>query len=240
MRLARLIRGAGPTRRQWRQWVETEPRLAELGDPDGIGRALRGGPPQRQDELLSVLVRLAQGGAGGGDAAVLVLARCLWPGMRHRVIVHGWPLDVDEAFSIMVAGLVEAVHGYDPAARPRFVAAGLLAGPTRRLHRAASLARQAADDVHDVSDEDYAAGLLELSAAGLLGLAVDAGVLRAADAWLIRATRAEGLALAAAAGRLGLSYEAAKKRRQRAERRWADWWAPDHHSRNGDDRRGRR
>ena len=40
------------------------------------------------------------------------------------------------------------------------------------------------------------------------------------DAALIRATRVAGLTLTDAARLLGLSYEAAKKRRQRAEAAW--------------------
>jgi DNA-directed RNA polymerase specialized sigma24 family protein len=45
--------------------------------------------------------------------------------------------------------------------------------------------------------------------------------LSALDAALIQSTRLGGLSLADAAELLGLSYEAAKKRRQRAEAVWA-------------------
>jgi hypothetical protein len=47
------------------------------------------------------------------------------------------------------------------------------------------------------------------------------GRLSPVDAALIQSTRLGGLSLAGAAELLGLSYEAAKKRRQRAEAVWA-------------------
>jgi hypothetical protein len=57
--------------------------------------------------------------------------------------------------------------------------------------------------------------------------AVSAGVLDAFDAALIEATRLNGLSLMDAAVLVGVSYEAAKKRRRRAETTWLCWWAPD-------------
>jgi hypothetical protein len=55
----------------------------------------------------------------------------------------------------------------------------------------------------------------------------EAGVLNHEDITLIDATRRGGLNLTDAARLLGLGYEAAKKRRQRAEAGWAAWWAPE-------------
>jgi DNA-directed RNA polymerase specialized sigma24 family protein len=49
-------------------------------------------------------------------------------------------------------------------------------------------------------------------------------VVTARDAQLILDTRIAGRSLREAAQRLGLRYETAKKRRQRAEARWATWW----------------
>jgi hypothetical protein len=57
--------------------------------------------------------------------------------------------------------------------------------------------------------------------------AVTAGVLGTFDATLIEATRLNGLSLVDAAMLLGVSYEAAKKRRRRAEAAWVAWWGPD-------------
>jgi len=52
-------------------------------------------------------------------------------------------------------------------------------------------------------------------------------VLTRIDARLIFDTRVVGTPLGEAGRRMGLSYEAAKKRRQRAEARWVAWWLPD-------------
>jgi hypothetical protein len=57
----------------------------------------------------------------------------------------------------------------------------------------------------------------------VLASAVDAGVLSAADAELIGATRLDGEPLCMAAVRLGLSHAAVKKRRIRAETRLVAW-----------------
>jgi hypothetical protein len=57
--------------------------------------------------------------------------------------------------------------------------------------------------------------------------AVDAAVLTHQDAHLILDTRVAGGSLQQAAQRHGLGYEAAKKRRQRAEASWVAWWLTD-------------
>jgi hypothetical protein len=61
----------------------------------------------------------------------------------------------------------------------------------------------------------------------MLMSAVEAGVLSVPDAQLILDTRIADMPLQEAARRRGLRYDAAKKRRQRAEARWIAWWLPD-------------
>lgn len=60
-----------------------------------------------------------------------------------------------------------------------------------------------------------------------MGAALDAGVLAEHEARLISDTRVDGRTLAEVAYELGLAYEAARKRRQRAEAGWAAWWLQD-------------
>jgi hypothetical protein len=55
---------------------------------------------------------------------------------------------------------------------------------------------------------------------------VTASVLAGRDAWLLHATAVTGHSVEWAAGRLGIGYEAAKKRRQRTAARWWAWWDP--------------
>jgi hypothetical protein len=111
--------------------------------------------------------------------------------------------------------------------RPRwFIAEKLLALPTRRLRRAVALHRQWNAHARQAIDEVSHAADPELSPRALLA-AADAGVLAEHEARLIFDTRVAGRTLPEVADELGLAYETAKKRRWRAEARWAAWWLPD-------------
>lgn len=210
-----------PSRRQWRNWTRHEPGLAGL-DYDRLRRERRHGTDNRKDELLAALVRLAH----GNPDAVAVVVACLLPGLRALVARHARGLDRTEALAIAVTALCESVthHQTDETT---FVAGRLLQLPKRRLKRAARVHdawRQHSRQVPDVGTSGVAQ--VGLTAAVVLRLGVDAGVLTASDAWLIYATRVAGHELAWAGWRLGVSYETAKKRRQRAETRLAAWWTP--------------
>jgi hypothetical protein len=211
-----------PTGAQWVAWTQQEPALADLAYHD-MRWQLRTADPTRKDELLRALVRLVQ----TDPAAFGVLAACMLPALRHRVAQHAPSLDRQDAVAVIAVGLYEAAVRYDVDAHPRFVAEKLLTLPTRRLRRAVALhrrwnanARQAIDDVSHAADP-------ELSPWGVLAAAVDAGVLAEHEARLIFDTRVAGRTLPEVADELGLAYEAAKKRRRRAEARWAAWWLQD-------------
>lgn len=227
--LERSLVQARATRQQWRDWARAETVLAGLND-DRLRHDLAGRDQHRTDVLLAALVRLARTGPHP-DAALLVLARCLLPGMRHRLARLAPGLDRGEAFSTMVDALTQRVRTHPE--RTTFVAAFLLEAPTQRLRRARDVERTWAGYSRTVPHRPATAtgdraDLTGLPTDTILGLAVTAGVLSARDGWLIHATRAGGLDLRAAAHCLGLTYPAAVKRRQRAERRWAAWWDPDH------------
>jgi hypothetical protein len=217
--LQTALERTAPTRTQWDAWTRREPFLAALTYGD-LRRVLRTGCQDRKDEILGALVRatLPTRGAFG------VVAACLLPGLRRRIAHYAPSLDRQGALAVMVDALYEAVAGYDTAEHSRFVAGGLLALPTRRLRRAAT--DQRSWSLHARHDTDAASPApdVELSAAALLASAVDAGVVTDRDAQLILDTRIAGCSLREVAQRLGLRYETAKKRRQRAEARWATWW----------------
>jgi hypothetical protein len=187
-----------PNRAQWSDWTRRQPILAGLSYHD-VRFHLRTGGQQRKDQLLAALVRIAR----TDPEAFGVLAACLLPGLCHRVARYARTLEREEALAIMVAGL------YD------------------RLRRAESVQRGWTAQTRHDPETASRAGAVELSAATLVVTAVDAGVIDEQDARLILATRFAGRPLREAAQRLGLHYEAVKKRRQRAEARWAAWWAPD-------------
>jgi len=211
-----------PNRAQWSDWTRREPILAGLSYHD-VRCQLRIGGQHRKDQLLAALVRIAR----TDPEAFGVLAACLLPGLRHRVARHARSLEREEALAIMVAGLYERVAASAVDEDARFVAGRLLSLPTERLRRAESVQRGWTAQTRHDPETASRAGAVELSAATLVVTAVDAGVIDEQDARLILATRFAGRPLREAAQRLGLRYESVKKRRQRAEARWAAWWAPD-------------
>ena len=222
MNLETTLERTTPTGAQWVAWTQREPALADLTHQD-MRWQLRTAGPARKDELLGALVRFVQTDPG----AFGVLAACLLPALRLRVTQHAPSLDRQDALADIAAGLYEAAIRYDIEAHPRFVAEKLLALPTRRLRRAVALHRRwNAHARHAVDGVPHAAGP-ELSPRVLLAEAVYAGVLAEHEAQLILDTRVDGRTLPEVADELGLSYEAAKKRRRRAEARWAAWWLRD-------------
>ena len=217
--LEAALERTAPTRTQWDAWRRRVPSLAGL-TYEALRRELRTGCQDRRDELPDALVRTAHIDLAAFD----VVAACLLPGLRHRIGRHAPTLDRQEALAIMVGAFYEAVNGYDPARAPRFVANSLLDLPTRRLRHAASQQRAWSLHTRPGTEPISPREGLELSATAMLASAVDAGVVTGPDAQLILNTRIVGQSLREAAQRLGLPYEGAKKRRQRAEARWGTWW----------------
>jgi hypothetical protein len=233
MNLEAALAGTTPTRTQWNDWTRREPMLAGLTYHD-VRFQLRTGTQRRKDELLTTLVRITR----AEPEAFGVLAASLLPGLRHRVSRYAPSLERQEAFAIMVAALYERVAARAVDDRARFVAGRLLSLPTERLRRAVSSQRAWAAQARN-PDRASRASAVELSPATLLAAAVDAGVIAEHDARLIFATRFADRPLREAARRLGLDYETCKKRRQRAEARWAAWWAPEsEHTLRNTHRRG--
>ena len=205
-----------PSRSQWHAWTQGDPTLAGLTYQD-MRRELRTGDQDRKDRLLGALVRVSR----TDPDAFAVVAACLLPALRRRVRLYGLSLDRDDALAVMVEGLYEAVARADTPLNA-FVATHLLSTPTRRLRRAVFRER-AWDRTRPVCHGPTDAAVIGPSADTMLAGAVAAGVLSPADAQLIVDTRIAGHPLPAARHQ-GLPYEAAKKRRQRAEARWAGWW----------------
>jgi hypothetical protein len=213
---------ATPTRARWDAWTQHEPSLSGLAYCD-LRSELRVAGQARQDELLGALVRLVRADPG----AFAALAACLLPGLRHRIVRHAPSLDRQEALAVMVGSLYEAVVSYDTAQHHPYVAESLLALPTRRLRRAVAAHRTWTGHAQQNAEVAPHERGPELSPGVLLACAVDARVLTEQEARLIFDTRIAGRTLAEVARRIGLRYEAAKKRRQRAEAAWVAWWAPE-------------
>lgn len=107
------------------------------------------------------------------------------------------------------------------------VAANLLWDSTNRLVRAVRRERAWRNHIDLGGCAEHSSGWNTQGVPGVLADTDAGGVLAPIDAVLIEATRLNGISLADAAVLLGISYEAAKKRRQRAEATWVGWWAPE-------------
>jgi hypothetical protein len=214
-----------PTRRQWRAWADAQPALRGL-DHDRLRDELQAGAQHRKDELLATLVHLAQHGPHP-NLAVLVVTACLLPGLRHLIGRYARRLDRQEALQVLVTALCEHIPTFDLDSHPRFVATHLLGLPAGRLRRAVGSERSWASHSRRIPDTPAADTTSGSPVAEPMRLAMTAGVVTASNSWLIHATRVDGLPLRAAACLLNLGYEAAKKRRRRAENRLATWWATD-------------
>lgn len=224
VQLVRSLDQMSPTRRQWRRWTRFEADLATSIFED-VRRELldEAVPPDRKDDLLAALLRSAQ---RDGEAAITVVI-CLLPGLCRAIRRFAPSLDPEEAWAELIVALCEKVRLYPLDRRPRRIAANLLWDATRQLLRAVRANQRWTAHVAELDTAHGADGEPALSLDGLWDLAVDAGVLSQLDVALINATRVGGMRLNAAAHLLGVNYEAAKKRRQRAEAAWTRWWAPE-------------
>jgi hypothetical protein len=223
VKLVRTLEAMPPSRRQWRQWVATEPVLSGITfdrlRADLLDRRV---PHHLKDELLGALLRLA---AHDADAASAI-AICLLPGLIRMARRFAPALDPDEAWSELIAGLLEGIRRYPLGRRPERIAANLLWDAADRLWRSARAERDWRERACALVDNGEHSEP-ELSTTALLEIAVDAGVLNPLDSAIINVTRVGGLRLDHTAKLLGVPYEAAKKRRQRAEAAWTSWWAPE-------------
>jgi DNA-directed RNA polymerase specialized sigma24 family protein len=211
------LRTYRPSAECWTGWQRVEPALQGFDYVDVRRRLLdREFPPKQKDALLLALVRCARSDA---EAAMCVTA-CLYPGLsrivhRYRDILYG-----DEAWSGLVEALIRRLRTFKPDRRCRFVAANLLRDSAHQLRRVARSERMWRDHVQLHEEPVALAPTPVVTTDGGDPLALGAQ-LSPLDAALIQSTRLGGLSLADVAGLLGLSYEAAKKRRQRAEAIWA-------------------
>ena len=178
---------------------------------------------EARDAIVDELVARSQ--ADGGRWTI-ALAGVLLPGLRRAVwpLVQACPSKADDIEAEALAALLAAVARCQPG-RPR-LASRLCwlarIGATRPLR--AELAEQARPGSEPVSAAPPRPwGHPDL----VLVSSVRAGVICAADAELISATRIGDTDLAEAAERLGLGYWACHKRRLRAESALVEWVTGD-------------
>jgi DNA-directed RNA polymerase specialized sigma24 family protein len=211
---------------EFRRWCRVEPVLARFGGP---GRMLaflwdERGSSAGQDSVLAALLRLAP----REPLAARVVLQALLPGLkkhagqllRRRADRGKGALERDELWQVLFVSLLARIQSYPLAARPARIASNLLLDTVHVTLAELATTRQALLELPAAEPlEPTAPPTVPEDVDALLLRAVRAGAIRGADAELIAETEIEGVGLEVVAERLGVSYNAVKVRRQRAERR---------------------
>jgi hypothetical protein len=150
---------------------------------------------------------------------VVCVTACLYPGLSRIAWRFRDVLDHDDAWAGLAEAVTRRLRAICSEDLPDFVAATLLRDAGHGLRRGVRRERAWRDHVklHEVSAAPEITVQVREPRSDPFG---EGSGLTQLDAALIRATRVNGLNLTDAARLLGLSYEAAKKRRQRAEAVW--------------------
>jgi hypothetical protein len=191
-----------------------------------VERFVRAASPAAAD---AVLVALAARAVEGDGLAARVLLQLLMPGVR-RLARTWWALgDADERAAAAVAAVYDRIRRYPLARRPRRIAANVLMDAGSDLRRAAaqhSRPRSWCQDTNFGGENDGWAVAEPIAVesvhpavelAEVLAEAVRGGLVSAADAELIAASRIAGVPLADIAERRGAKLRTLQWRRRRAE-----------------------
>ncbi len=214
---------------RFRVWTAEDAALARFGDPDALIAFLhrRGQPDAKDAVLLPLLVR-----AQHEPLAGRVVLQAMLPGLKGlSARLARSVVSFEELWQILFACLWERIVTYPVERRPGRVAANLLRDTLKRtlaeLKREAKAQGQLLSEVPldelddllaaDAASDAEADGSVDVEA--ILKRAVVAGRVSAEEAEVILATEVDGVPLAVVAERLGVSYNAVKIRRQRAEQR---------------------
>jgi len=162
-----------------------------------------------------------------------VLLAIFWPGLesvyRRKL---AWDPDADELWQSVLWAFIQVTDLLDVSKRPGHLARRVCRGTTHRLHdkyrilwnRTARETPTDPDKLEEIGGEAEDPQFAAVEARDLSQSIVrrfrrhlEAGHIREADFLLLVGTRAYGQSLAQHARQAGMSYQAAKKRRQRAE-----------------------
>ncbi len=199
-------------RRACLRWNRADPVLVHIKCPDQLVQEIRcSAAVVQSDQLLSAIVALAP----HDQMAARVVLQALVPGLRTIARKLRTLADADEVEAAVVAAAWTRIRTYPHARRPRHVAANIVLDTRKDAIRQlrgnqehAFLEEESLHVVH--TDVDLLSVLREAESLGLI---------TPADTELITATRVTGETLTRVARRSGVSSEAARKRRSRAEAR---------------------
>lgn len=184
-----------------------------------------------KDQLLSgVFLAIQSHGTAGYQAVLLAL---VWPELKriHAGKIY-WDKDSENRWANVVWAFLEAVERFDPAVRTTGITRKLFNDTIHRLYKLyksewdlleAELPTSP-DEILNQHDRPEEASLLAAApespgdfAIANLRSHLDAGRIDQLDFQLVFDTRAQGKRLADCAAESGLTYQAAKRRRTRAE-----------------------
>jgi DNA-directed RNA polymerase specialized sigma24 family protein len=205
---------------RFRVWRVKEPALTPFVDATALVRFMRRpGPRAAKDAALCALLTWAKDESIGAR----VVLEAIRPGLLNlsaRIMRDA--REREELRSTMYLAVWEGIRSYPLARRPRRVAANLLLDT---MHRTlVELGRESAW----LASRSFASGEgqpstppeeVDADVDSLLAAAVRSGAVSADEAEAILASRIDGIGLADLARCAGVSYNAMKMRRQRAERR---------------------
>ncbi|MGH7189976.1 MAG: sigma factor-like helix-turn-helix DNA-binding protein [Acetobacteraceae bacterium] len=219
----------GRLRLELRSWAEREPALVRFDAPDRLICFLwdKRASPVEKDRILAALLRLAR---TESSLAGRVVLQAMLPALkvlaaeflRRDPDREGEPaLGREELWQVLFVAMLQQIKTYPLDDRPRKIAANLRWDTKHAVLPELDRARSAH---HDLPKDEplepvgesppYTAEDVEAP----LRRAVAARAISQADADLLLWVDVDGMPLRAAAARLGISYNAAKHRRQRARR----------------------
>lgn len=205
---------------RFRAWRAKEPALARFPDAAALLRFMRGpGSRVEKDAVLCSLLAWAKDESIGAR----VVLEAIRPGLLNlsaRIMRDA--REREELRSTIYLAAWEGIRSYPLARRPHRVAANLLLDAMHRTlvelgRESAWLASRSLASLESQDGEEPEQ--IDAGVDSLLEAAVRAGAVSADEAEAILASRIDGMDLADLARCAGVSYNAMKVRRQRAERR---------------------
>jgi len=219
----------GRLRLELRAWSAHEAVLARFETPDRLIGFLwdKRAPSEEKDQVLLALLRLAR----RESSASRIVLQAMLPGLKtlaaamlRRHPEHGNPaLGRAELWQVLFVEMLERIKTYPLERRPGSVAANLILDVKHAVLAEAQRARAAAGelplDEPLEPDEQTLRSRPGVDVEEPLRRAVQAKAITAADAELLLLVGVDGVTLREAAGRVGLSYNLARIRIQRARKR---------------------
>lgn len=219
----------GRLRLELRAWAAHEEALERFETPDRLIGFLwdRRAASVEKDRVLLALLRLAR----REPSASRIVLQAMLPGLKtlaaamlKRHPEHGDPaLEREELWQVLFVEMLERIKTYPLGRRPRKVAANLILDVKHvalpELQRARAAAGDLPLDEPLEPDEQALRPRPGVDVEEPLRRAVAAKAITAADAELLLLVDVDGAPLREAAGRVGLSYNLARIRIQRARKR---------------------